>query len=158
MRFQSLPSGHRSEKFKALANLGLEGSAWVECPTDWRAPFLPAAKGAWALYPRLEELFVYNGSGVMPGRTWVIAPDVESLEKRWRKLLSASPDQMDTLFHPHLVKGKLGDRYSKRVVKDGLPGYDFPQSRSQKKKAHRYLRCATRSARSTVNGLSRITG
>ena len=41
----------------------------------------PASTGAWATFPTLEDLFVYNGSGVMPGRTWIIAPDAESLEQ-----------------------------------------------------------------------------
>ena len=117
--FRALPSGHRLEKFEALSAIRLNSQAWIECPSEWRAPFLPASKGAWASYPKLEDLFVYSGSGVMPGRTWIIAPDVESLEQRWKILVAASADKMDLLFHPHLG----GDRYSSRVVKDGLPGY-----------------------------------
>lgn len=124
VRFQSLPEGHRSEKFKALAQVRLDGKAWVECPTDWRAPFLPASTGAWATYPKLEELFIYNGSGTMPGRTWIIAPDAESLEQRWKRLVSASAEEKEKLFHPHVLKEGLGDRHSKRVVRDGLPGFD----------------------------------
>ncbi len=84
VRFHALPTGHRTEKFKALGELRLKASQWVDCPTDWRAPFLPASTGEWATYPKLEDLFVYNGSGVMPGRTWIIAPDAESLERRGR--------------------------------------------------------------------------
>ena len=75
VRYRSLPAGDREEKFAALATLTLDGEGWKDCPTDWRAPFLPAATGGWATYPALDDLFVYNGSGVMPGRTWVIAPD-----------------------------------------------------------------------------------
>jgi Type ISP C-terminal specificity domain/N-6 DNA Methylase len=121
--FQALPSVHRSEKFKALAALRIKSTAWVECPSDWRAPFLPASQGAWATYPKLEDLFIYNGSGVMPGRTWIIAPDPESLERRWQKLVHATADEKEDLFHPHLASGKLGDRHSKRVVREGLHGY-----------------------------------
>jgi len=121
--FQALPSGHRLEKFQALASLRIKSKAWIECPSDWRAPFLPASQGAWSTYPKLEDLFVYNGSGVMPGRTWIIAPDADSLERRWQKLVHAAPDQKEDLFHPHLCNGGLGDRHSKRVVRDGLPGY-----------------------------------
>ncbi|MGA2186792.1 MAG: N-6 DNA methylase, partial [Bryobacteraceae bacterium] len=80
--FHELPIGHRQEKFKALGALSLAGPAWTECPSQWRAPFLPASAGAWSTYPKLEELFVYNGSGVQPMRTWVIAPDEESLLRR----------------------------------------------------------------------------
>jgi hypothetical protein len=122
--FQTLPSGHRLEKFKALAALRIRNKAWVECPSEWRAPFLPASQRAWATYPKLEDLFIYNGSGVMPGRTWIIAPDVDSLERRWQKLVHAPTDQKEVLFHPHLANGKPGDRHSGRVLREGLPGYE----------------------------------
>src|ERR1700691_1762760 len=122
--FQALPSGHRLEKFKRLAGLRIKSKAWVECPSDWRAPFLPASQRAWATYPKLKDLFIYNGSGVMPGRTWVIAPDVESLERRWEKLVHAPADRMEDLFHPHLSNGKLGDRHRRRLLRESLPGYD----------------------------------
>ena len=79
-----------------------------------------AATGAWATYPKLEDLFTYNGSGVMPGRTWIIAPDSESLERRWQKLTNTPASEKEVLFHPH----GQGDRHSKRVVHDGLPGYE----------------------------------
>ncbi|HWQ93730.1 MAG TPA: type ISP restriction/modification enzyme [Clostridia bacterium] len=120
--FQVLPKGNRQGKFEALKALRLDAE-WTKCPSDWRAPFLPESTGAWANYPRLEDLFGYNGSGVMPGRTWIIAPDSESLERRWKTLADAPIDKKNELFHPHLANGKLGDRHSKRTVKDGLPGY-----------------------------------
>jgi hypothetical protein len=123
--FHALPTGHQREKFEALGALRLAGT-WAECPSAWRAPFLPASAGAWATYPKLEDLFIYNGSGVMPGRTWIIAPDVESLEKRWQALIDSPEDRKETLFHPHLANGGLGDRHSKRLVQDGLPGYEPP--------------------------------
>ena len=57
VRFHALPAGHRTEKFTALGSLRLQGAkAWTDCPTDWRAPFLPAPTGAWATYPKLEDL------------------------------------------------------------------------------------------------------
>ena len=59
----------------------------------------------------------------MPGRTWIIAPDSESLEQRWQKLINAPAIEKEVLFHPHLRRKRLGDKHSKRVVHDGLPGY-----------------------------------
>ena len=124
VRFQSLPAGRRAEKFAALTKIKLTGKAWSECPKEWRAPFLPAAKGAWATYPALEDFFLYNGSGVMPGRTWVIAPDAESLQRRWQRLITARAEEKETLFHPHLLKEGLGDRHTKRTVPITLAGFD----------------------------------
>jgi Type ISP C-terminal specificity domain len=60
----------------------------------------------------------------MPGRTWVIAPDSESLELRWYKLIHAPAESKEALFHPHLRKGKPGDKHTKRVVINALAGYE----------------------------------
>jgi len=121
--FQSLPSGHRTEKFAALEKLTLDSKAWVECPSEWRAPFLPASTGAWAKFPALEDLFIYNGSAVQPMRVWVIAPDAESLNKRWRTLVNAKPTEKMSLFHPTLRDGEPSDRHIHSVVRYGLAGH-----------------------------------
>jgi predicted helicase len=134
VKYTVLPAGKREEKFAALVKLKLTSKSWQDCSTDWRAPFLPAATGNWANYPALDELFAYNGSGVMPGRTWVIAPDAESLQMRWRRLVRAKPEEQQDLFVPHLNKGKLGDRHVSREVKKGLPG--FPDNPTPIAKEH----------------------
>ena len=123
VRFQALPAGHRNEKFAALGKLTLSGKAWVDCPTGWRAPFLPASTGAWAAYPALEDLFIYNGSGVQPKRVWVIAPDAESLLLRWHSLIHAPMDQKEHLFHATLRDGKPADRHIRSIVHEALPGF-----------------------------------
>src|SRR5208337_2841844 len=105
------------------SELRLDSKAWTECPSGWRAPFLPASQGAWAAYPKLEDLFVYNGSGVQPKRTWVIAPDAGSLVKRWQKLIEAPVDQKEDLFHATLRNGEPADRHIRSVVQTGLAGY-----------------------------------
>ena len=124
VRFRSLPEGRREEKFAALARVTLDGDGWVECPKDWRAPFRPEAVGAWADYPALDDLTLDDGSGVMPGQTWVIAPDPESLRRRWQALVDAPEDRKEALFHPHLLGGKPGDRHVNRSIPKGLPGYE----------------------------------
>ena len=86
VHFHALPKGRREEKFAALENLSLDGTGWVNCPSGWRTPFLPSATGLWATLPALNEFFHYDGSGVMPGRTWIIAPDANSLSVRWTRL------------------------------------------------------------------------
>lgn len=121
VHFLSLEKGSREEKFKTLAKLSLNGAGWVDCPSSWRAPFLPAASGIWATFPALANLFVYDGSGTMPGRTWIIAPDVESLRKRWARLThETDPQKKDILFHPH----EGGDKTIAKGSKNGLAGHE----------------------------------
>lgn len=125
VRFRALPAGHRSLKYDAIEGIDLFGDGWTDCPTDRYAPFLPASTGAWASFPKLEELFTYDGSGVMPGRTWVIAPDPESLVQRWDKLVATpSGIEQEKLFHPHLRKGQPGDRHSNKKTSASLAGQE----------------------------------
>jgi hypothetical protein len=124
VRFRSLPEGSRDDKFKAFATVTLDDGGWVEAPSEPRAPFLPAAAAEWASYPPLEDLFIYNGSGVMAGRTWVIAPDADSLRRRWAALIAESNvGAQATLFHPHIRNGKPGDKHVNKLVKQGLAGH-----------------------------------
>ncbi len=120
--FRQLPWGSREQKFGALQSLSLGSAGWLECSSGWREPFLPAATGAWAEYPALEDLFLYNGLGVMPGRTWVIAPDAKSLEARWSQLTGEKDAaKQELLFHPHLS----GDRTAAKKLKAGLAGHEY---------------------------------
>ncbi len=93
VRYTALPEGHREAKFDALTALHLDGEAWDDASDSWRASFLPAASGDWASYPKLFDLFIpkSDGTGVMTGRTWPIAPDAETLRQRWQRL-TADPD------------------------------------------------------------------
>ena len=127
MRFRSLPEGEREAKFTALAGIGLDDAGWVDAPSDAREPFLPAGAADWEGYPALEDLFLYNGSGVMAGRTWVIAPDAQSLKNRWRRLVEEKdPSKKEALFHPHLRGGKPGDKHVGKIVEKSLKGHKHP--------------------------------
>jgi hypothetical protein len=121
VRFHALPKGRREEKFAALGSLSLENQNWVSCSSEWRAPFLPSPTGLWAALPALNELFRYDGSGVMPGRTWIIAPDAESLSARWTRLTHEKDDvKKEILFHPH----EGGDKTLSKGLKAGLSGHE----------------------------------
>lgn len=120
VRFRALPQGQRKVKFEALAHTSLDDKDWIECSNEWRAPFLPAATGEWSKFPALEDFFVYNGSGVMPGRTWVIAPDANTLKRRWHALMKAPTAQKEALFYPH----QSGDRHIMKIVTQGLAGHE----------------------------------
>lgn len=130
--FRAIAAGRPEAKFETLAKLTLDVAGWTDCPGEWRAPFLPSAVGAWGTFPALDDLFVYNGSGVMPGRTWVTAPDVLSLERRWG-VLSREKDlrNQEALFYPH----QNGDKTVTKSAKSGLAGHEFrPQAVSGEKK------------------------
>ena len=123
VRFRALPEGPRAAKFAALAAIGLDDDGWVDAPEEPRAAFLPPGAANWVSYPALEELFVYNGSGVMTGRTWVIAPDAKSLKDRWARLTAEKdPVKKSALFHPHMT----GDRTLTKVVRESLEGHTHP--------------------------------
>lgn len=60
----------------------------------------------------------------MPGRTWVIAPDAASLEKRWERLTSEKDAvKREALFHPH----EGGDKTSTKASRTSLLGHDARQ-------------------------------
>jgi hypothetical protein len=144
VRFHVLPTGAREQKFAALAKLSLHGADWTDCPSGWRDPFLPAATGAWATFPALKEVFIYDGSGIMPGRTWIIAPDAETLKARWNRLIGEKDlTKKELLFHPH----KGGDKTVSKKAKDGLAGHEFRSEavKDDKKPAIAPMRYAFRS-------------
>lgn len=121
LRYRALPASRREEKFAALGALSLDDAGWVEGADGWRDAFLPEATGAWAEFPALTDLFVYDGSGVMPGRTWVIAPDRQTLAARWQRLQNErDPATRDMLFHPH----EGGDKTLAKKPRTGLAGHE----------------------------------
>ena len=125
VHFRALPEGNRKGKFLALSEIAMHDAGWTECPSDRYAAFLPASTGAWANFPKLEDLFIYDGSGAMPGRTWVIAPDAECLVQRWNMLVATPPGtEQEQLFHPHLRGGKPGDKHSNKTVSAPLAGQE----------------------------------
>ena len=122
VRYRALPQGHRTDKFSALGTITLDDGGWTECPSDSRASFFPRSTGAWGDFPPLQDLFAYDGSGVMPGRTWVIAPDRVSLERRWDALRAeADVGTKGALFHPHIQ----GDKHVHKRLRQGLSGHEF---------------------------------
>ena len=82
--------GRRERKLEQLAAIGaFDDLRWEDCPRAWQAPFLPAAASAYFRLPLLAELMPWQHSGVQLKRTWPVAPDAATLERRWRALLRA---------------------------------------------------------------------
>jgi hypothetical protein len=91
--------GTRDEKLKALdAITDFASLTWQDCPDDWRAPFRPAGAGVYFHWPLMTSLFPWQQGGVKAGRTWVIAPSAEALERRWRALCNADMEKRAALF------------------------------------------------------------
>jgi len=115
---RSLAEGARTAKFDELAELGLHEEGWETSAAGWREPFLPAGRSDWTSYPSLDELLRWSGSGIMPGRTWPIAPDQATLTRRWDTLVKAPAADKPLLLSEHPT-----DRTVNTVLADGLPGY-----------------------------------
>jgi hypothetical protein len=120
LRYVSLPKGRREKKFEALTKLSLGGSGWEDGASGWREPFLPEQSDAWGNFPSLAEFFVWSGPGVKTHRTWVISPDIPTLEERWKALLQEKDlARKEVLFHPDPGEGKARARYvGKTGIKD----------------------------------------
>ena len=115
--------GSSAEKLAALDAIGgLAGVAWRECPDGWQAPFRPAGEGEYFAWPLLTDLMPWQHSGVQLKRTWPIAPDTETLKRRWRALLaSADPMERAKAFR------ETGDRTVKGTYQVTLlTGHDDP--------------------------------
>lgn len=123
VRFRVLAPGDRKDKFAELGRLSLTTEGWQDCGTDARSPFTPQAGARWAGFPALDDLFTWSGSGTMPGRTWIVAPDVATLRERWDRLISARPEEK-----PDLLSEHKQDRRVDTVLGDNLPGYPAPRT------------------------------
>jgi Type ISP C-terminal specificity domain/N-6 DNA Methylase len=83
-------SGTSDEKLSQLQALSLADPTWQACRREWELPFLPPRSTAWEEHPGLKDLFPESSRGVTAGRTWVYAPDAETLHRRWRRFIRAS--------------------------------------------------------------------
>ena len=91
--------GSRDTKLAALDSIADFVSVnWQDCPNDWQSPLRPAGKGDYFEYPLLTDLMPWQQTGVMPGRTWVVAPNVNTLEDRWFQLCRSDKDERPRLF------------------------------------------------------------
>ena len=82
--------GARQEKLAALDGItGFSTVEWQECPDNWQDPFRPGGTGGYFGWPLLQDFMPWQHSGAQVKRTWPIAPDKETLERRWRGLLQA---------------------------------------------------------------------
>ena len=111
--------GTREEKLAALDAIdGFGAVAWRDCPDDWQAPFRPAGEGDYFAWPLLTDLTPWQHSGVQLKRTWPIAPDADTLERRWRTLLETSPAERPKAFR-ETGDRKVEGKYRASMVRAG---------------------------------------
>ena len=97
-------SGTRDEKLEALDRISdFESVDWQPCPSGWQDVFRPSAARTtiveartgltgpetYSRWPCLTDLMPWQHSGTQAKRTWPIAPDTDTLERRWSALLHA---------------------------------------------------------------------
>ena len=137
LHFRTLPKGPREVKFDALGSVTIGHDGWSEGLNGWRDPFLPKRKDLWGAFLSLDACFAQTSSGVLPGRTWVVAPDRDSLRRRWATLVTErSPTVKEDLFFPTLRHGKLADRHTNKVVNERLKGHEFRAVTVAKTRGH----------------------
>jgi len=85
--------GSRAEKLaqvEALQSPDTDPGSWTDGPDGWHAPFTPTAgDAAWAAHPALTDLFPWQQPGCKVNRTWPIAPDPDTLARRWDRFVSS---------------------------------------------------------------------
>ena len=120
--------GRRDEKLAALDAITTYSAVdWRDCPADWQAPFRPAGRGVYFDWPLLTDLMPWQHSGAQLKRTWPIAPDVDTLERRWRGLLQS--DDRSLAFREtrdRKIHSKSPPLFEKD--KQGAPIVDLPQN------------------------------
>ncbi|WP_194244256.1 type ISP restriction/modification enzyme [Nonomuraea phyllanthi] len=94
-------TGDRTDKLNALTleHCGVEASGWEKCRSDWTDAFVPVSD-AWLATPALDDLMPWGHAGVNPNRTWPIAPDRDTLARRWERLITA-PAELKKAYLPH---------------------------------------------------------
>jgi hypothetical protein len=109
-------NGRQEEKHAGLTALKLSSKAWRDSRPEWQAPFTPAADSAWDDYPALGEIFPWVAPGVKPNKTWVYAPTIEVLSRRWDDLIT----EKDPARKRELFRETASTRVD--LKKDPLPG------------------------------------
>ncbi len=102
--------GTRVDKLRKLDRIvRFKDVKWQKCPTGWQDKFWPIGKGDYFGWPLLTDLFPWQQSGVKAGRTWVIAPDENTLKRRCSILVKARKTSQDQYFKESPTGRKIHD-------------------------------------------------
>ena len=115
-------TGTEQEKLNALEDAkSITDLDWRECSTEWDAPFFGSGDGAYFDWPTTTDVFPWQQSGVKVGRTWPISVDQQTLERRWRTLVSADASVRRNLFVNRPTGRKVTDN-PPALLPAGNPG------------------------------------
>jgi Type ISP C-terminal specificity domain/N-6 DNA Methylase len=114
--------GTRAAKYDVLRSIERFGDVrWEDCFAGWTEPLLPKRVGDYFSWPSLTDIFPWQHSGAQFKRTWPIAPDRDTLERRWYALIEAPEDRRAELFR------ETRDRTIRRGYSSlGQPGERLP--------------------------------
>ena len=120
VRYKSV-SGTQQAKFQQLLALSPKQEDWQECGSGWEDPFQPEDR-EWQSYPKLDELFLWQTTGVNANRNWVWAPERKTLLRRWSALIHAGDEEKRKFFK------ETDQRSIDRIVPPapGVPSSDLP--------------------------------
>jgi hypothetical protein len=89
VRYTRIEGTHEAKLSALNAIADVASIKWQDCPEDWQASFLPLGEGGYFNWPIIRDLFPWQHSGSQLFRTWPIAPDADTLARRWKSLLSS---------------------------------------------------------------------
>lgn len=89
--------GTVNDKGAALMGLTVEDTRWQRCANGWDMPFDVGESETWASMPSVTDLMPWTAPGVKPNRTWVYAPEPETLRERWEMLIQAPQSEKPLL-------------------------------------------------------------
>lgn len=109
-------TGTRAAKLATLDGINdFADVTWQKCADGWHAPFVAAQTGDYFAWPALTDVFPWQAPGVKAGRTWVIAPDSETLDARWTALLAAKAETARRNLFKDSPTGRKVDQAGSRV-------------------------------------------
>lgn len=112
-------TGTAAEKLAAVRDLGVPGEddAWTDVDVPAHGALVPpTGDEVWATLVPLTDVFPWQQPGAMFNRAWPIAPDRDTLRRRWRELMAqGTHDARAEAF----VTGGSGRNIDTRVA--GLP-------------------------------------
>ena len=90
-------AGAVDEKADKLDVLSIDDPNYQSCTDGLSTTFEVARRDVWNSMPPMVDLMPWVAPGIKPNRTWVYAPEKETLRTRWKRLIDAPFDKKSEL-------------------------------------------------------------